>query len=104
MSDLSSSGFVTESGLRSGGVDRLNTRTPGAPGEAAGAERPRRELDSVSFSREARAASGLENRPDSSFRADLVSRVRRQLDDRTYFSDEKLDSAVTRLIDDVLGT
>lgn len=60
--------------------------------------------DSVQFSREALAA----NQPPaieelSSDRAELVKSVRTMIEDDRYLSDEKLDIALDRLIDDALG-
>ena len=80
---------------------RANPIAP-APSEAGRTESaPRiRQADTVNVSQEAKARLAS---VDEGVRSELVNRVRSELDAGGYVTQDKLDSAVDRLIDDILG-
>ncbi|MGP1273197.1 MAG: flagellar biosynthesis anti-sigma factor FlgM [Phycisphaerales bacterium] len=101
MADASSISGSSEPLARAQAIGRrLGTehRAAGTPDENP---RPR-PADSVSLSPEARAAAQTDETTNP-IRADLVARVRGELEARTYFTEGKLDAAVDRLIDDIVG-
>ena len=57
-----------------------------------------RELDQVDLSETARRAGGAGNVGDIGVRTELVERVRREIAEDRYLSDEKLDATVERLM------
>jgi hypothetical protein len=80
-----------------GGVtDRGSVRTP-ARADSTPRERP---SDRVEFSERARYLSRLASLPA---RQELVDRVRAEINDGTYESPEKLDAAISGLLDDLNG-
>lgn len=94
MADISSIGAPNGGSYRASASDRSGSN----PADLARLESIRRErpADSVSLSDEARQAAR------SDIRTDLTSQVRRELEDGTYVTAEKLDSAVANLIDEIL--
>ncbi|MEM7622699.1 MAG: flagellar biosynthesis anti-sigma factor FlgM [Planctomycetota bacterium] len=94
ISNISNSG---EGPYRIGNAER-NAPPPGDPGRVEPARRER-ETDSVSLSAAARSASKIDN-PD--IRNELVSRVRAELEDGAYVSQDKLDRAVETMINEIL--
>ncbi len=97
MADISRISGSGESPFRIGNTDRGST-----PANAGRTEAPRRErqADSVSLSNAARSAAKTD--ATGEVRGELVARVRAQLDDGTYVTQEKLDDAVRSLVDDIL--
>lgn len=97
MADISSISGAGEGPYRMTGLER-GTNTPGDPGRV---ESPRREreADSVSLSSAARSASKADT-PE--VRSELTARVRAELDNGTYVTQDKLDAAVETLIDRIL--
>jgi hypothetical protein len=62
---------------------------------------PDEPVDTVDLSERARLLDALRSRPD--YRPDVISRVRGEIEAGSYLTDEKLDTALDALIDDVLG-
>jgi negative regulator of flagellin synthesis FlgM len=58
-------------------------------------------VDTVDLSERARLLDALRSQPD--FRADVVDRVKSEIEQDTYLTDEKLDKALDALLDDLLG-
>lgn len=58
-------------------------------------------VDTVDLSERARLLDALRSQPD--FRADVVDRVKGEIEQDTYLTDEKLDKALDALLDDLLG-
>ncbi|MFV1966466.1 MAG: flagellar biosynthesis anti-sigma factor FlgM [Pirellulaceae bacterium] len=56
-------------------------------------------VDQLDISREADLASRLRDVPD--IRADKVAEIRAQIDSGVYETDDKLDTAVSRLLDEI---
>jgi len=97
MSDISS--INSSSGLR---VRRVSVDP--AHANSAGTEDVRgrggaRTSDRVELSRVAQYLSQLQNEPAP--RADLINRVRDEIDSGTYLTDEKLSAAADHLLDDI---
>ncbi|MDX9912700.1 MAG: flagellar biosynthesis anti-sigma factor FlgM [Phycisphaerales bacterium] len=96
MSDLSS--------INAAGVGRTAT-SYALPGASAGAsaERVRAEApvrgDRAEFSETARALALLKSLPE--LREDLVARIRTQIHDGTYETQDKLDAALGGLLEDI---
>ena len=110
MADIREIGPVSDSRPAAAPRGGRTGDAPGRPENPAHA----RPSDSISLSDEARLASrhqSIEGKPaltsDLNLRgtqADNASRVRAELDAGVYVTNEKLDIAVERLIDDVLGS
>lgn len=103
MSEISGIGALGDGPSRGSAVERSG-RVPGGPVELDQTERARRQRssDTVNLSSEARAASRVEPAAEGGVRAELVARVRSQLEARTYYTEEKLDAAVETLIDRIV--
>lgn len=93
MSDISSI-----SGLGADRIDPLGDRLAQRAAGAA-AQRTERPSDRVELSDRARYLSKLAALPD--VRAELVDRVRREIQDGSYETDEKLDIAIRNLTEDL---
>ena len=98
MADAGSIGSISGSVGRTQAAGRIGNAEARQAAPSDDAARLRA-ADSVMLSPEARAAAEADGAKP--LRADLVERVRGELEARTYFSDEKLDIAVDRLIDDI---
>jgi hypothetical protein len=58
-------------------------------------------VDTVDLSERARLLDALRSQPD--FRPEVVDRVKAEIEQDTYLTDEKLDKALDALLDDLLG-
>jgi negative regulator of flagellin synthesis FlgM len=72
--------------------------SPARPGPAGGSARTSRAADRVDISGHARLLNRLAALP---IRQDLVDRVRQQIADGTYESEEKLEQAIAALAEDL---
>jgi len=86
-------------GLTTDRPDPLHDRPHRAPAAAVRADRHERPSDRVELSDRARYLSKLAALPD--VRTELVDRVRREIQDGSYETDQKLDAAVRNLADDL---
>jgi negative regulator of flagellin synthesis FlgM len=77
-------------------VEPTSPVVPGAPPAAAGGV-----SDVVEISTAAALAAKVHEIPD--VRADLVARVKQEIKAGTYETPEKIDTAVERLLEDLLG-
>ena len=83
-----------------GGVERVPGVGPAGPAKGAPKPPPASQpVDQVQISLEARLKSLLAKVPD--VRQDLIDRVRAEIAAGTYETDEKLDIALDRLLDDL---
>lgn len=62
---------------------------------------PVRARDTVDLSEKARLLDALRSQPD--YRPDVVERVKGEIAEGTYLTDEKLDKALDALIDDLMA-
>ncbi len=62
---------------------------------------PAEPIDTVDLSERARLLDALRSQPD--FRPDVVDRVKSEIEQGTYLTDEKLDKALDNLINDFLA-
>ena len=72
---------------------------PAAPSKASKAQPSSQPRDTVEISPEAQIRSHLADMPAE--RADLVARVRAEIEAGTYETDEKLNIAIDRLMDEL---
>ena len=87
--------------IRHGAMDPLDRAAGTAAYQSAQRLRPngQRPSDTVEISNHARLLERIRNQPD--VRVDLVERVRQAILDGTYESDDKLDVAVERMLEDL---
>ena len=83
-----------------GGVGRFpGVGNTGRAREAAKPTGPNQPVDQVQISLEAKLKSLLSQVPE--VRENLIERVRREIDAGTYLTEEKLDIAIERLLEDL---
>jgi negative regulator of flagellin synthesis FlgM len=81
------------------GVDRVPGVGPGAAAKPPAKSAGNQPVDQVQISPEARLESLLAKVPE--VRQDLIDRVRAEIEAGTYETDERLDTAIDRLLDDL---
>ncbi|MDX1963714.1 MAG: flagellar biosynthesis anti-sigma factor FlgM [Pirellulales bacterium] len=77
------------------GTPHINTRSGGTTGAASGIDT----RDTLEISSQGLYAEKLGNLPD--IRADRVNAIRQQIASGTYETDDKLDAALDRLLDEL---
>lgn len=81
------------------GAQRINSPHRSAAAGSSSSAGGTREADQLDISPEASLLSQLRDVPD--IRADKVAAIRSQIANGTYDSDDKLDAALSRLLDEI---
>lgn len=81
-------------------VDSLRSSERRAPVEVPAQGHPE-PVDTVDLSGRARLLDALRSQPD--YRPDVVERVKAEIEQGTYLTDEKLDKAIDALLNDFLS-
>ena len=81
------------------GAQPINAPHRTAPSQASSPSDTQSTVDQLDISREADVASRIHDVPD--IRADKVAEIRAQIESGDYETDDKLDMAVSRLLDEI---
>ena len=81
------------------GAQPINAPHRTAASQASSPSESQKTVDQLDISREAEMASRIHDVPDT--RADKVAEIRAQIEAGVYETDDKLDMAVSRLLDEI---